>query len=110
MNCPNCHKEYTPVLDRKHPELNIQAEFPKAPAWQREQHITGICSDKCWDEFLGVSKYWGWWADTMRPVKGYTGPNTCLDGEDTHDWKDDTMREEGMDFKIRVCNKCNYWN
>ena len=52
--CPNCHKCYKPILDRKHPELKIQEEFPMAPAWQREQHITGLCSTKCWNEFLGV--------------------------------------------------------
>ncbi len=53
--CPNCGKRYTPVLDRKHPEILIQEEFPEAPAWQREQHISGLCSDKCWKEFLGLS-------------------------------------------------------
>jgi hypothetical protein len=52
--CPNCHKTYEPVLgERKHPDLLIQVEFPYALPWQREQLITGICSDKCWDEFLG---------------------------------------------------------
>lgn len=53
--CPNCRKTYTPELtwpegDNRH----IQEIFPNAPAWQREQLISGICSDKCWDEFLGV--------------------------------------------------------
>jgi len=52
--CPNCNKEYETILDRKHSEMSIQQEFPSAPKWQREQHISGICSDKCWDEFLGM--------------------------------------------------------
>lgn len=53
--CPNCNRVYQPVLDRKHPELLIQEEFPKALAWEREQHISGICSDECWQEFLGIA-------------------------------------------------------
>ena len=56
LKCPNCGKTYKPVLDRKHPEMVIQREFPKAPAWQREQHISGICSDKCWNDFLGIGQ------------------------------------------------------
>jgi len=51
--CPNCGKVYEPVLARKHLDRLIQEEFPDAPAWQREQHLSGICSDKCWNEFLG---------------------------------------------------------
>jgi hypothetical protein len=53
QQCPNCGKVYTPVLNRQHPEIAIQKEFPNAPAWQREQHISAICSEKCWKEFLG---------------------------------------------------------
>jgi len=51
--CPSCKKEYETVLDRKHPEMCIQDEFPNTERWQREQHISGICSDECWLEFLG---------------------------------------------------------
>jgi len=51
--CPACGKEYTPILKRKKPWLSIQDEFPNAPSWQREQLLSGICSDKCWDKFLG---------------------------------------------------------
>lgn len=54
--CPVCNRSYLPELDRKHPELLIQEEFPKAPAWQREQWITGVCSDRCWDRFLGIER------------------------------------------------------
>jgi len=42
--------------------------------------------------------------------KGYTSPNVCLDGENTHDWRDDVMMEEGIAIKVKVCNKCGYWN
>jgi len=54
--CPNCGKVYGPELDRKHPEIVIQEEFPKAKPYQREQHITGLCSDKCWNELLGITE------------------------------------------------------
>lgn len=51
--CPNCRKEYDTVLDRPAGDnRNIQDIFPNAPNWQREQLISGICSDKCWNEFL----------------------------------------------------------
>ena len=54
--CPNCKKEYRPDLgERKYPKMLIQKEFPNATPTQREQLITGICSDECWDEFLGVT-------------------------------------------------------
>lgn len=53
VQCPNCKKEYEPVLKRQHPERNIQDEFPNSERWEREQHISGLCSDKCWKEYLG---------------------------------------------------------
>ena len=54
--CPNCKKEYTPELVRKSTTLLIQQEFPHAKSYQREQLISGICSDECWDDFLGVGE------------------------------------------------------
>ena len=53
MICPQCHKEYEPVLKRK-TNLKIQDEFPNESAWKREQLISGICCDKCWDKYLGL--------------------------------------------------------
>jgi len=53
QRCPNCNKEYTTVLDRKDGR-GIQEQYPNAPAWQREQVISGLCSDECWNEFLGI--------------------------------------------------------
>ena len=53
--CPNCKKEYETVLERPEgDERLIQQIFPNAPAWQREQILSGICSDHCWNQFLGV--------------------------------------------------------
>jgi len=42
--------------------------------------------------------------------KGFISPTVCLDGEDSHDWRDDVMLEEGVEYKIRVCNKCGFWS
>jgi hypothetical protein len=53
--CPNCKTAYKPVLTRpKGDDRNLQEIFPKAKPWEREQLISGICSDKCWDEYLGM--------------------------------------------------------
>jgi hypothetical protein len=51
--CPNCKKIYLTELDRQ-TDKPIQEEFPNEPAWKREQHISGICSQECWSEFLGI--------------------------------------------------------
>ena len=52
--CPNCKKAYYPVLGvRKFPTIAIQKEFPDATSEEREQLVTGICSDQCWEEYLG---------------------------------------------------------
>jgi hypothetical protein len=55
--CPNCNKEYETELER--PPLDtrsIQEIFPNSKPYQREQLITGICSDKCWNEYLGITE------------------------------------------------------
>ena len=51
--CPNCGKIYVPVLKRKDVKP-IQEQYPNAPKWQREQLISGICSDWCWKQFLSM--------------------------------------------------------
>jgi len=52
--CPNCKKEYETELEKPCGDnRNIQEIFPNEPAWKREQLISGICSNKCWEEFLG---------------------------------------------------------
>lgn len=51
--CPNCREGYKTVLERKD-SRPIQEQYPDAPVWQREQLISGLCSDKCWREFLSM--------------------------------------------------------
>ena len=51
--CPNCNKEYKTVLDRID-DRPIQEQFPNATKEEREQLISGLCSNKCWNEFLGL--------------------------------------------------------
>lgn len=53
--CPCCGKRYKPVLNKR-PEddhRNIQKIFPNATAEEREQLLTGLCSTKCWNKYLG---------------------------------------------------------
>jgi len=67
MLCPNCNKEYDPDLlaredfDDKFHEWKfnrtpIQIIWPDATPIQREQLQTGICSDECWNKWLGVEE------------------------------------------------------
>jgi hypothetical protein len=52
--CPQCKKHYRPILERPISDIRpIQQIFPDAMPWQREQLITGICSDACWQKHLG---------------------------------------------------------
>lgn len=46
VRCPNCGHEYEPEYDN--PD-----DAPMGSIY-REQHMTGLCSDECWDEWLGV--------------------------------------------------------
>jgi len=54
--CPNCNKHFKPELGERDPDMLIQEQFPNAIPWQREQLVTGICSDGCFDEFIGVKR------------------------------------------------------
>lgn len=54
--CPNCGKVYDTKLKRKHPNIPVQNEFPNSTSIEREQLITGICSNKCWNEYLGIKE------------------------------------------------------
>lgn len=50
--CPECGRMYTPELGRRrHLELLVQEEFPLATPVQREQLVTGLCSQACWDKW-----------------------------------------------------------
>ena len=55
--CPNCRTTYLTELARKD-DRNIQEQYPNEPAWKREQLISGLCSNKCWEEFLGIPQGW----------------------------------------------------
>lgn len=48
--CPNCGKVYETDFPTRE-----EAVANGGTAIQKEQHQTGICSDKCWDEFLGLA-------------------------------------------------------
>ena len=52
--CPQCWRFYDTELPErpKGDPRPIQEIFPEALQYQREQLQTGICSDKCWDEYL----------------------------------------------------------
>ena len=45
--CPVCNGVYEPILVRI-TNKKIQEEFPNVPKWQREQLISGLCSNQCW--------------------------------------------------------------
>ena len=51
IKCPNCKKKYSPALRPNKAwttGVSVQDAYPDAKPWQREQLISGICSDKCW--------------------------------------------------------------
>lgn len=69
--CPECKKHYKPILKRPEGDTRpIQQIFPDAPAWQREQLVTGLCSNKCWQNYIGG-----------RPEKRLQYRLFCLDCE-----------------------------
>lgn len=51
--CPACRKAYKPELGERNPNMLIQQQYPHATPAQREQLVTGLCSDKCWKRYLG---------------------------------------------------------
>jgi hypothetical protein len=63
QTCPFCKKVYQPDLSQQ-PDFEvkrrqwkggmlIQKVWPEATTVEREQLMSGICSDKCWNKFLG---------------------------------------------------------
>jgi uncharacterized Zn finger protein (UPF0148 family) len=51
--CPACGKHYIPVLGERDGTRMIQEQFPNATPSEREQLVTGICSDRCWRKYIG---------------------------------------------------------
>lgn len=41
--------------------------------------------------------------------KKYVNPVVCEDGENSHKWEEDVMREDGDEYTIIICRKCGYW-
>jgi len=56
--CPQCHTHYKPVLGERPKGDNrpVNQIFPNAKPFEREQLITGLCSDKCWNEYLNIKQ------------------------------------------------------
>lgn len=53
--CPQCRRQYPlPFGPRPNNGKAIQVQFPRATPAQREMYLTGLCSDACWDAFLGI--------------------------------------------------------
>jgi hypothetical protein len=51
--CPQCGKQYYSSLGVIPGSRNaVQKDYPHAQPWEREQLITGICSDDCWVQYF----------------------------------------------------------
>ena len=52
--CPICKKHYKPNLTEvsKTNMCCIQDIYPEAKSYEREQLITGICSNECWNKLF----------------------------------------------------------
>ena len=52
--CPFCRTDYETELTRpKNDRRLIQQIFPDEPLWKREQLISSVCSQECWDRYIG---------------------------------------------------------
>jgi hypothetical protein len=56
--CPNCLEEHSMMVDKNKYNRwrageKVQMVWPEMTPAQREFLITGICSDECWNEYLG---------------------------------------------------------
>ncbi len=47
--CPNCGEHYEPDFDSKEEAKKYAEE-----KYQTEQYITGLCSNECWNSYLGI--------------------------------------------------------
>ena len=55
--CPECGIEYVTSLDRDGSGRCIQDIHPNAEPWEREQLMSGLCSQKCWNKHVGDYDY-----------------------------------------------------
>ncbi len=56
--CPNCHNTHYIEVEMKDFERwqageHVQNVWPEKTSIEREQIMTGFCSDRCWNEYLG---------------------------------------------------------
>jgi len=53
--CPECGKHYFPVLGERpaNDDRCIQTIFPNSKPYEREQLLSGLCSDECWKNHMG---------------------------------------------------------
>jgi len=43
-------------------------------------------------------------------AKGYVSPTVCADGEDSHEWENTVMVENGcIEIPVRHCKKCGFY-
>lgn len=56
--CPVCKRHYKPDLPEPDPNdpRVIQVIYPQAKPYQREQLLTGICSDECWNKLFPLEE------------------------------------------------------
>jgi hypothetical protein len=57
--CPNCHRVTDITIEAGKLQAyqsgtHIQYVWPEWSPIQREQLITGMCSDECWNKYIGV--------------------------------------------------------
>ena len=56
--CPFCGKCFETELTRPDGDTRpIQEIFPDAPTWEREQLISGCCSQACWEKAMGLPPF-----------------------------------------------------
>ena len=62
--CPQCEQSYEPTLSHNKKGLEnwqngmlLQNAFPRATPIEREQLMTGLCSDECWEKFSAGINY-----------------------------------------------------
>ena len=51
--CPVCMNKYVLELQEVRDGRLIQEQFPDTKPWEREQLLSGICSQECWDGAFG---------------------------------------------------------
>ena len=80
--CPECGKHFEPILGERDPYRKIQDQFPNAKLWEREQLVSGICSQKCWSEHLGMPEG----PDVGRQLNNQEREQWIDNDEGLYDW------------------------